>query len=55
MKTKEILQNELKRLFKNYAYIDEGLDWLRLGTDENLRIVYELEKYKFSFLLKKKT
>jgi hypothetical protein len=30
MNTKDILKNELNDLLKKYAYIDEGLDWLRL-------------------------
>lgn len=46
--TKEILKIEKQRLDNSYKLIDYWLDWLRLWTNEDLKIIKELEKYKFN-------
>jgi hypothetical protein len=46
--TKKIFKEELKRLKKNYYQIDEGLDWLRMGTEKELKILKELKRFKFN-------
>jgi hypothetical protein len=48
MSTKKILIEELKKLDKKYKLIDSGFDWLRLGTNEELRFLIDLKKHKFN-------